>query len=66
VAQVGGAPRITTFVDSRTLLVDLSVADLSSLGSLTLSVAGPGSELGAASVQVVALLSQAFLPLIRR
>lgn len=66
VALLNGTSRPTTFVDGQTLRVDLTTADLSSLATLTLSVSGPGSELGTASVQVVAELSQVHLPLVRR
>ncbi|MBX0326804.1 hypothetical protein K2Z83_03795 [Oscillochloris sp. ZM17-4] len=66
VVQVGGAPRATTFVDGQTLRAELSASDLSMVTTLSVSVSGPGSDLGAASALVVAELSQVYLPLVRK
>jgi hypothetical protein len=66
VVQVGGAPRPTTLLDGQTLRAELSAGDLSGLGSLTISIGGPGAGLEPASVRVVAQLSQLFLPLTMR
>lgn len=64
--QVNSAPRETTFVDERTLRVALLPADLTAPGELTLSVSGPGSDLGTATVRVVESLNLLYLPLTRR
>lgn len=66
VALVNGSPRPTARLDGRTLRVELSAADLSALGKLSLTVSGPGSDLGPGRVQVVEGVSRSYLPLIRR
>lgn len=63
---VNGAERATTFIDARTLQVELLAADLAAPGELTLSVSGPGGNLGSATVRVVAELHRLYVPLVAR
>lgn len=66
VVQVDGADRATTFVSEQTLRFELSAADLAAPGELTVSVRGPGSQLTADTILVVAELFRTRLPLLRR
>jgi hypothetical protein len=66
VVQVGGADRPTSFVSATALRVELSEADVAAPATLSLTVRGPGSQLAAATVRVVAQLAQVSLPLVRR
>lgn len=66
VVQVNGADRPTTFVSPTALQVELSAGDVAAPGTLTLSVRGPGGELEATTIRVVAELYHSMLPLVQR
>lgn len=62
VVQINGADRPTSFVSGQRLRAELSAADVAAPGTLSVSVRGPGSELGTATVRVVAQLYGMSLP----
>jgi hypothetical protein len=66
VAQIDGADRPTTFESAQRLRVELSAADVAVPGTLSVTVRGPGSGLGAATLRVVAELFGTSLPKLGR
>ncbi len=66
VVQVNGEDRPTTYVSATSLDFTLLAADVAAPGALAISVRGPGEELQAASILVVAQLYSSVLPAVRR
>jgi hypothetical protein len=66
VVQIDGADRPTAFESAQRLQAELSAADLAAPGTLSVSVRGPGSQLGPATVRVVAELYGMSLPKLGR
>lgn len=65
-ALVNGQPRSTVFINSQTLRVALTPADVADTGLLTISLSGPGSVVGTAQVRVATLVSHVYIPLALR
>ncbi len=64
--EVHGAERETTFIDERTLRVQLLPADLATPGELSITVSGPGSNLAASTIRVVEAVNTLYLPVLQR
>lgn len=63
-ALVNGLPRATVFINSQTLRVSLTPADVADLGLLTISLSGPGSVVGETQVGVAESVSHLYIPLV--
>jgi hypothetical protein len=66
IAQVNGTARATVFIDEGVLRVALLPTDVAVPAELTLSIRGPGSNLGTTTVRVVAAVNLVYVPLLRR
>lgn len=65
-ALVNGQPRLTTLIDEQTLRVALVASDVADLGTLTISLSGPGSVVGTTQVRVVETVFTVYVPLTSR
>ncbi|MGB9736786.1 choice-of-anchor Q domain-containing protein [Chloroflexus sp.] len=63
---VNDQPRSTVFINSQTLRVALVASDVANLGTLTISLSGPGSVVGTTQVRVVETVFMVYTPLISR
>jgi hypothetical protein len=63
-AFINGQPRSTILLSSQQLRVTLTITDVANLGSLSITLSGPGSAIGAAEVLVVDTVYSAYLPMI--
>jgi hypothetical protein len=63
---VNGTTRPTTLISPTELRFSLTGTDVALPGELTVTVSGPGAELGSLTIRVVDTLYSTVLPLVRR